>query len=75
MKKLVLTGVLAALAVAAQAGDDKGCTDKDHCCAKTKTVAESKGECCMAKQAQTKSSKTTAARPVLQSPKALASAR
>ncbi len=75
MKKLVLTLVVSAFAIAVQASDDKGCGDKAGCCAQMKTVAqiksEPKGDCCAAKQAQAKANtKSCTRKTVLLSPKA-----
>ena len=82
MKKLLLTVIVAAFAVAAQAGNDKSCADKDSagCCAKSKvsTSTEAKGECCMAKAAAGTcpfkakvASKSTKTHQALLSPKAV----
>ncbi len=79
MKKLILSVVVTAFAVAVYAGEGKSCADKEgSCCsAKTKTSQEVKGECPMAKQAAagccanaTAKTKTTVAKRILQSPKA-----
>jgi hypothetical protein len=89
MKRIILSVMVLAFAVAVQAGDDKTCQDKDKdkpaCCAshKTKVSTEAnteKGEgCCpFAKAAcckQTMAKQTTAKQPVLFSPKALDTAR
>ena len=82
MKKLILSVVVTAFAVAVYAGEGKSCSDKEgSCCsAKTKTSQQVKGECPMAKQAtascpNSAKSRTTAAKQVLQSPKAQAEAR
>jgi hypothetical protein len=84
MKKLILSVVITALAVAVYAGESKSCADKEgSCCsAKAKTSQEVKGECPMAKQATAgccaeaaKTKNTVAKRVILQSPKAQAEAR
>ncbi len=73
MKKLILSVVLAAFAVAVQAGDTQG-----SCCAKA--AQQTKAECPMAKQAKgtcpkaaKKLAKQTVTKP-LHSPKAVADA-
>ncbi len=75
--------MLAAFAVAVQAGTDKACSDKESsgCCGKAKAAAQAKGECPMAKQAKTacpyaakKDAKAASVKPALQSPKAMADA-
>ncbi len=78
MKKLILSGLIAAFAVAAQAGNSAGCTGDAPCCAKAKSTSQTKADCpMMGKQANgscpyAKSAKTTACtKPVLKSPKAL----
>jgi hypothetical protein len=69
MKKLLLSLMLVAFAVAVQAGDDKSCADK-ACCSKTKATADAKAACPMAgKQAKD----AAASKQPIQSPKALAS--
>ena len=89
MKKLVLSMILAAFAVAVQASNppaanDKACGDKDSsCCGKTPTATEAKGQCPMAKESKAaccsnmakNATKETSAKPALQSPKAMADAR
>jgi hypothetical protein len=83
MKKLLLSLTCAAFAVAVQASDTKSaCCDKEgSCCAKAKATEQTKAECPMAKQAKAGSCPfagkvaTKEAKPVLQSPKALADAR
>ena len=89
MKKIVLSVILATLAVAAQAGNeqsgnDKASSDKESsCCGKTPTATEAKTQCTMAKDTKAaccsdmakNAAKGTSAKPVLQSPKALADAR
>ena len=68
MKKLILGLMVAAFAVAAQAGEGKACKDKAACGDKDKTQAKAdcgdKAACCSA-------GKTTAAKKVLMSPKAM----
>ena len=90
MKKLIFSAMLAAFAVAVQAGEDKTacCSDKQatqasSCCSKATTSEQAKGECpMMAKQAKSsscpyvaKTTKETKNKSALQSPKALADAR
>jgi len=73
MKKLILTVVLAAFAVAVQAADDKSCGDKDSCCSKMKTAEQTQGGCCAAKQTKVASKgkkKADTIKVVLHSPKA-----
>jgi hypothetical protein len=80
MKKLILTGILAAFAVAVQAGDDKSCSDKEgSSCCKAKVSMESKSECPMAKQQAKgtcpmagKNAKLAVSKTRLESPKASA---
>ncbi len=87
MKKLILSLMLVAFAVAVvQAGDDaKTCSDKDKaaCCAKAKAGDQAKAQCPMAKEAKancpyadkaTKANcdKDAAQKQALASPKALA---
>jgi len=55
MKKLLLSVVVAAFAVAVQAGDNGAC---GSCCSTKKTSVEAKGECPMSKQAKANASKT-----------------
>ena len=87
MKKLVLSVMVTAFAVAVYAGEGKSCSDKEGgscCAAKTKTSQQAqaqcpmqaKSQCSMAKEtaASTAKSGTTAAK-VLKSPKAQAEAR
>ncbi len=55
MKKLILSLVMVAFAVAVQAGDDaKSCPDKDKaaCCAKMKAGDQAKAQCPMNKEAK-----------------------
>lgn len=85
MKKIILSVMLAAFAVAVQAGENKAsCADKDGgCCAgKTTTATSTKAQCSMAKE-QTKAScpamaksasKVTHTRQALLSPKAASNA-
>jgi hypothetical protein len=80
MKKLVLSVMVTAFAVAVYAGEGKTCSDKEGgscCAAKTKTSQQAQGQCSMAKEtascSNTAKSRTTA--KVLQSPKAQAEAR
>jgi hypothetical protein len=81
MKKLILSAMLVAFAVAVNAADEKACADKaaTGCCAKAVTEAKSdctmaKGDCPMAKQQvkatcpYAKDGKETASKP-LASPK------
>jgi hypothetical protein len=88
MKKLVLSVILAAFAVAVQAGNDKAVNEKasadkdSSCCCKTPTATEAKAECPMAKESKAacpymakNATKDASAKPALQSPKALADAR
>ena len=83
MKKILLPIMLAAFAVAVQASDTKSsCCDKEtSCCTKAKVTEQTKAECTMAKQAKAGTCPfaakvaTKEAKPVLQSPKALADAR
>jgi hypothetical protein len=80
MKVLLLSVILAAFAITVQASDTKSaCTDKEgSCCAKAKATVQTKAECPMAKQANAgccaSAGKvaTKEAKPILQSPKALA---
>ena len=81
--------MLAAFAVAVQAGNtqatsEKASGDKDSsCCGKTPTATEAKVQCSMAKDSKTSccsgmaknASKETSTKPALQSPKAMADAR
>ncbi len=77
MKKLLLSCVVAAFAVAAYAADDGACSEKgSSCCAAAKASSEAKAECPMAKQAKAGKStrkasfKQASAKQVLKSPKA-----
>lgn len=59
MKKLVLSIVVAAFAVAVQAGGDGCCSEKaSSCCSAQKTSVDAKAECPMAKQAKANGQKT-----------------
>ncbi len=73
MKKLLLSVVLGAFAVAAQAGDDATCSEKaGSCCSAAKVSSQAKAECTMAKQAKAnKGVKQASARQILKSPKAM----
>jgi len=89
MKKLILSAMLAAFAVAVQAADDKAscCSDKQaaqssSCCSKATTSEQAKGECPVMAQGKAsacpyvaKTTKETKNKSALQSPKALADAR
>ena len=73
MKRIILSVIVMAFAVAAQAGDAKTCQDKDKdkpaCCAsKVKTSDEAKGSCPYAKAACCKQAPVK--QTVLLSPKA-----
>ncbi len=72
MKKLLLSMVMAAFAVAAQAGNDGACSEKGgSCCAATKVSDQTKKECPMAKQAKiSKGARQASAKQALKSPKA-----
>jgi hypothetical protein len=80
MKRIILSVIVMAFAVAVQAGDDKSCPvkdkDKPACCpSKVKTSAQAKeGTCPFAKSAcgdkQTAAKATPEKQPVLLSPKA-----
>ncbi len=72
MKKLLLSLVVAAFAVAVQAGSDGACSEKGgSCCAATKVSSQAKTECPMAKQAKvTKTARQASAKQALKSPKA-----
>lgn len=81
MKKLLISLVVASVAVAVYAADNKAPTDKPACCAKAKT--EAKAECPFAKEGKAgactmagkDAAKDAAAKQALHSPKALADAR
>ena len=78
MKRIILSVIVMAFAVAAQAGDAKTCQDKDKdkpaCCAsKVKTSNEAKGSCPYAKAACCKQAPVK--QTVLLSPKAADTAR
>jgi hypothetical protein len=73
MKKLVLSVVFAAAALAVQAGGDKCCGD----CSSTKvqTSTDTKSQCCGSMTKETTKTKAAkgkelASKPILQSPKA-----
>ncbi|HWH70177.1 MAG TPA: hypothetical protein VNT26_12385 [Candidatus Sulfotelmatobacter sp.] len=80
MKKLILSVMVAAFAVAVQAGEAKACADKEKggCCAKAKAAEQTKAECPMAQQkakatcpyAGKATAKDSATKPALTSPKA-----
>ncbi len=71
MKKLLLSLVVAAFAVAVQAGNDGSCSAGGSCCAAKKAASEAKAECPMAKQAKVKKGASQAsAKQALKSPKA-----
>jgi hypothetical protein len=77
MKKIILSVIVMAFAVAAQADDAKTCQvkdkDKPACCpSKTKTSDEAKGCCPFAKNASCK--QAPAKQVAVQSPKAAADA-
>ena len=75
MKKLILSAIVAAFAVAAQAGSDKATKETASCC--SQDTSQTKAECpMMAKDSKgccsnAKASKTACTKPVLKSPKAL----
>ena len=79
MKRIILSVIVMAFAVAAQAEDAKTCQvkdkDKPACCpSKVKTSNEAKGESCpLAKSACGK--QAPAKQPVLQSPKVASDAK
>ena len=88
MKKLVLSVIVTAFAVAVYAGEGKSCSDKEGgscCAAKTKTSQQVQGQCPMQAKSQCSMAKETAScsntaksrttAKVLQSPKAQAEAR
>ncbi len=69
MKKLILSAMLMAFALAVNAADTKACTDKDKgaCCAKAST--EAKASCPMMKDAKatcpfSKNTKETVSKPL-----------
>jgi len=77
MKKIILSGLLMAFAVAVQAGDAKACQDKDSgkpaCCA-AKTSDQAKGTCCPFAAAKSACKEKPAKQVALLSPKAAAEA-
>ena len=85
MKKLMLSTMLMAFALAVQAGDSTTCQDKNAkdvakpaCCAKAKSPDAAKAQCCNQAKAKatcpflakTACCKTAQTKPLLQSPKA-----
>lgn len=72
MKKLLLSLVVAAFGVAAQAGTDGACSETGgSCCGASKVSSQAKTECPMAKQAKvTKAARQASAKQSLKSPKA-----
>ncbi|HEY5911770.1 MAG TPA: hypothetical protein VJA21_14305 [Verrucomicrobiae bacterium] len=72
MKKLLLSVVVAAFAVAVQAGDNGTCAEKaGSCCPMKQSATAAKAECPMAKKAKiTKGAKQATAKQALKSPKA-----
>lgn len=72
MKKLLLSVVVAAFAVAVQAGDSPACAEKtSSCCAVKQASTEAKAGCPLAKQAKaSKCGKQITAKQALKSPKA-----
>ena len=78
MKKIILSVIVMAFAVAAQAGDVKNSQDKDKpaCCAsKAKVSDQAKGTCPFAKSECCKAKAETTKQVALQSPKAGDSSR
>ena len=82
MKRIILTVVLAAFAVAVQAGDAKSCQekckDKDKaaaCPMKTKVSTEAKGGCCPMAKSAACTKQTPAKQTALLSPKAADTAK
>lgn len=77
MKKLILSVVVAAFAVAVQAGD--GACSEGGCCAAKQASTEAKGECPMAAKQAKLASKSKAGKQTvkqqLKSPKAVAESR
>jgi hypothetical protein len=80
MKRIILSAIVMAFAVAVQAGDAKTAQNKDNdmqgcCSSKVKVSTEAKESSCpMAKTAcckQTSAKQTAAKQPVLMSPKAM----
>lgn len=75
MKKLVLSLMAVAFAVAAQAGTEKSTTTTAPSCCAAMT-SQTKVECSMGKEAKSccsmdKTTKTACTKPILKSPKAL----
>ena len=82
MKQLILTVIVAAFAVAAQAGDAKSCQDKckdkdkPACCpSKVKVSTEAKSGCCPMAKTASCSKKAAAKQTALVSPKAADTAK
>ncbi len=82
MKRIILSVMVMAFAVAVQAGDGKQCTEKQKAaCAAAKTkVSKDEGTCPLAKSAccakkQQEAKKDTAKQPVLLAPKAADTAK
>ncbi len=73
MKKLILSTMLLALAMVAQAGDTKDCQGKDKaaCCTKAKVSDQTKASCCTGTKT---ACKETPGKQALLSPKAAAEA-
>jgi hypothetical protein len=73
MKKLVLSVVFAAAALAVEAGGDK-CCGSDCSSTKVQTSTQTKSQCCGSMTKETTKTKTAkkelVSKPVLQSPKA-----
>ena len=74
MKKLILSSILIAFAVAVQAGDSKTesktCTGQSACCSKAKSTEQTKATGCCSGMKMT--SKETPGKQALLSPKAAA---
>ncbi len=72
MKKLILSVLLMAFAVAAQAGDTKACTaeGKTSCCSKAQSTEQTKATPCCSSTTKV-ASKRAPVRQVLLSPKAM----
>ena len=71
MKKLILSTMLLALAMVAQAGDTKDCQGKAACCTKAKVSDQTKASCCTGTKT---ACKETPGKQALLSPKAAAEA-
>jgi hypothetical protein len=70
MKKLILSSMMLAFALAVQAGDTKTCTDsKAACCSQSKGTQQTKASCCSGMKM---TSKETPGKQALLSPKAAA---